>query len=155
MNRNPSNSTSMNNSAIVSNLEYASFNLLLKLFCNDLIFAHFFIVSQLQNPIICSSKLPSNYIILFFISIEVEWKKSCKISLHFCNFVKFQYCSFKKCCLKWNRISSLKISIRSQYTKNKMLTGMSRKHCLQRSWMLQCYIHVMCNYFFKNMTRRS
>ena len=66
INKNAPNSISINSKVKVSKLEYASFNLLLKLFYNDLIVAHFFIVSQLQNTITCSSTLPGNFTVMLF-----------------------------------------------------------------------------------------
>ena len=78
MNRKPPNSTNMNYSARISNSEYASFNLFIKLFYNDLIFGHFFIVSQMQSPVTCSSTIFWDYAVMSFMSIVVEWNNDVK-----------------------------------------------------------------------------
>ena len=114
MNRKHSNSTSMNDSARISNLEYASFNLFIKLFYNELIFA--FLLS-LNSRVL--SHVVHHSLVMLFISVVVEWKKCCKTYEYFCCSMKHQYCIFNKRCVKWKIISCFKTSRGSWYTRNK------------------------------------
>ena len=91
MNWNAPNSMSINSKVRISNLEYVSFNLFIKLFYNYLIFAHFFIVYQLQNTITCSSLLLNDATVMLFYFYRSGMEKWYKISEHYCNSVLYEY----------------------------------------------------------------